>query len=91
MICPIRALPAPPVVTDLGDRGCVLAWRRRRRRGCARAFLDAETAQLLRGHHQAQLLAYLENEPAQNHDLIFCKPDGRPWHPDHVTRAASSD
>ncbi len=50
-------------------------------------FLDAETAQLLRKHHEAQVLQAVEADAAwQDHDLVFCKPDGRPWNPDYVTR-----
>ena len=22
----------------------------------------------------------------EDHDLVFCQPDGRPWNPDHVSR-----
>lgn len=33
--------------------------------------------------HQAQLPALRELPP--EHALVFCRPDGDPWHPDHVT------
>ncbi len=50
-------------------------------------FLDAETAGLLRDHHDAHVLQALEADDAwQDHGLIFCKPDGQPWNPDHVSR-----
>ncbi|HEY2639702.1 MAG TPA: tyrosine-type recombinase/integrase [Streptosporangiaceae bacterium] len=50
-------------------------------------FLDAETAQLLRKHHEGQVLQAVEADAAwQNNDLVFCKPDGHPWNPDYVTR-----
>jgi integrase len=41
-------------------------------------FLDAETADLLRAHHKAQLRARMKAGPAwQDNDLIFCQADGR--------------
>jgi integrase len=50
-------------------------------------FLDAETADLLRAHHRAQLRARIMAGPAwQDNDLIFCQADGRPWNPDHVSK-----
>ena len=50
-------------------------------------FLDAETADLLRAHHKAQLRARMKAGPAwQDNDLVFCQPDGRPWNPDHVSK-----
>ena len=50
-------------------------------------FLDAETADLLRAHHTAQLRARMKAGPAwQDNDLIFCQADGRPWNPDHVSK-----
>jgi integrase len=50
-------------------------------------FLDAETADLLRAHHKAQLRTRMKAGPAwQDNDLVFCQPDGRPWNPDHVSK-----
>ena len=50
-------------------------------------FLDAETAELLRAHHTAQLRARMRAGAAwHDHGLIFCQPDGLPWNPDHVSR-----
>ncbi len=50
-------------------------------------FLDAETADLLRAHHKAQLRARMKAGPAwQDNDLVFCQADGRPWNPDHVSK-----
>jgi integrase len=50
-------------------------------------FLDAETADLLRAHHKAQLRARMKAGPTwQGNDLVFCQPDGRPWNPDHVSK-----
>jgi integrase len=57
------------------------------RAGDRLVFLDAETARLLREHRKAQLAARLAaGEAWQDNDLIFCKPDGRPWLPDHVSK-----
>ena len=50
-------------------------------------FLDAETAGLLREHHDAQFLASVEaGDGWQDHGLIFCRDDGRPWNPDYVSK-----
>jgi integrase len=51
-------------------------------------FLDAETAELLRQWHRAQLRLRMQSAPGawQDNDLIFCQPDGSPWNPDHVSR-----
>ncbi len=49
-------------------------------------FLDAETADLLRAHHKAQLRARMKPGSAwKDNDLVFCQLDGRPWNPDHVS------
>ena len=50
-------------------------------------YLDAETVRLLREHHKAHLKARMKAGQAwQDHDLIFCQPDGTPYRPDAVTR-----
>jgi integrase len=50
-------------------------------------FLDAETAGLLREHRREQLAARLRaGETWEDHGLIFCRPDGRPWNPDYVSK-----
>jgi len=50
-------------------------------------FLDGETAGLLREHRKAQLAARMRaGADWQDHDLVFCQADGRPWNPDHVSR-----
>ncbi|HSR82682.1 MAG TPA: site-specific integrase [Streptosporangiaceae bacterium] len=50
-------------------------------------FLDAETADLVRKHRDAQVLQALEADSAwQDNGLVFCQPDGRPWNPDHVSK-----
>jgi integrase len=50
-------------------------------------FLDAETAQLLREHRKTQVKARMKaGEAWQDHDLVFCQADGRPWNPDHVSK-----
>ena len=50
-------------------------------------YLDAETVRLLREHHKAHLKARMKAGQAwQDHDLIFCQPDGAPYRPDAVTR-----
>lgn len=55
--------------------------------GESKVFLDHDTAALLREHRRAQLAARLRAcERWQDNDLVFCKPDGRPWNPDNVTR-----
>jgi integrase len=57
------------------------------RAGDRLVFLDAETADLLRAHHRAQLLARMKAGAAwQDNDLVFCQADGRPWNPDHVSK-----
>jgi integrase len=50
--------------------------------GVRRVFLDAETAALLREHRKAQLAARLRaGADWEDHDLIFCRDDGRPLRP----------
>jgi integrase len=50
-------------------------------------FLDAETAELLRQHRRAQLAARMRaGEAWQDNDLVFCRGDGTPWNPDHVSK-----
>ena len=57
------------------------------RAGDRLVFLDAETTDLLRAHHRAQLRARMKAGAAwQDNDLIFCQADGRPWDPDHVSK-----
>jgi hypothetical protein len=42
-------------------------------------FLDAETAELLRHHHRAQVKLRMQSPPGtwQDNDLIFCQPTAR--------------
>ena len=57
------------------------------RAGKRRVFLDHDTAELLREHRKAQLKVRLKaGEAWADNDLIFCQDDGRPWHPDHVSK-----
>src|SRR5262249_27866350 len=50
-------------------------------------FLVAETAALLREHRKAQLAERMRaGADWEDHDLVFCRADGRPWNPDHVSR-----
>ncbi len=58
-------------------------------------FLDDEpwadgspgTASLLREHKVSQdLERMLAGDAWQDNDLVFCKPDGRPWNPDNVSK-----
>ncbi len=57
------------------------------RAGDRLVFLDRKTAELLRAHRETQELErMLAGEAWQDHDLIFCQPDGRPWNPDHVSK-----
>ena len=50
-------------------------------------FLDGETAELLRLHRRAQLAARMRaGEAWQDNDLVFCRNDGTPWNPDHVSK-----
>lgn len=58
------------------------------RAGDRLVFLDHDTAALLREHHQAQRKAQMAAPPGawQDHGLVFCQPDGRPWMPDHISK-----
>jgi len=57
------------------------------RAGDRLVFLDTRTATMLREHRTAQLRARMKaGEAWQDHDLVFCQPDGRPWNPDHVSK-----
>ena len=57
------------------------------RAGDRLVFLDAETAELLRSHRRAQLEARMRaGEAWQDNDLVFCRDDGTPWNPDHVSK-----
>ena len=50
-------------------------------------FLDDATASLLREHRKDQLRQRMAAGPAwQDNDLVFCRPDGRPWNPDNVSK-----
>jgi integrase len=54
-------------------------------------WLDAGTVALLREHRKDQLRARMAAGGSwQDDDLIFCRPDGTPWRPDHVTRRFQS-
>jgi integrase len=55
--------------------------------GARRVWLDAETVRLLREHRKRQRRARMAaGEAWQDNDLVFCRDDGTPWKPDHVTR-----
>lgn len=55
--------------------------------GNRKIFLDGETARLLRRHREAQdLERMLAGEAWQDDDLVFCRDDGTPWRPDHVSK-----
>jgi integrase len=57
------------------------------RAGDRLVFLDAETAQMVRAHHETQELErQYAGEVWQDNDLMFCQADGRPWNPDHVSK-----
>ena len=61
--------------------------RAKTKKGERPVFLDHETAELLREHRKAQLKLRLQaGEAWQDNDLVFCRDDGRPWNPDHVTK-----
>ena len=50
-------------------------------------FLAAGTAGLLRTHRTAQVKArMLAGDAWQDNDLVFCRADGTPWNPDHVSK-----
>ena len=55
--------------------------------GERKIWLDAETIRLLREHRAAQRKGRMKAGPGwADDDLIFCKDDGTPWKPDHVSR-----
>jgi integrase len=55
--------------------------------GVRRVYLDAETAELLRGHRKSQLAARLRaGGDWQDHGLVFARFDGTPWRPSYVSR-----
>jgi integrase len=47
------------------------------RAGDRLVFLDTETAELLRAHRKAQAKARMAAPAWEDHDLVFCQPDGR--------------
>ncbi|MDQ2874602.1 MAG: site-specific integrase [Actinomycetota bacterium] len=72
-------------VLQLGGR--VVAGTPKTKAGVRKIFLDQVTAGLLREHHDAQVLQALEADTAwQDSGLVFCRQDGTPWNPDHVSR-----
>lgn len=72
-------------ILELG--GTVIESTAKTKAGERLIFLDAETAGLLREHRRAQLRDRMQaGEAWQDHDLVFCQPDGRPWNPDHVSK-----
>jgi hypothetical protein len=78
MLTELRALLDEAYVRQEGDGDT---------EGGPAGVLDAETADLLRMHHRAELRARMKAGPAwQDNDLIFCQADGRPWNPDHVSK-----
>jgi integrase len=55
--------------------------------GNRKVLLDGETVRLLRRHREAQdLERMLAGEAWEDNDLIFCRDDGTPWRPDHVSK-----
>ena len=65
----------------------VIEGRPKSRAGERKIWLDAETVALLREHRKAQLAARIKAGDAwQDNDLVFCRDDGTPWKPDHVSR-----
>jgi len=57
------------------------------RAGDRLVFLDRKTAGLLRAHRETQdLERQFAGDAWQDHDLIFCQGDGRPWNPDYVSK-----
>lgn len=45
------------------------------------------TASLLREHKAVQdMERMLAGDAWHDNDLVFCKPDGRPWMPDHISK-----
>jgi integrase len=55
--------------------------------GVRRVYIDVKTAELLRAHHETQELErQFAGEAWEDHGLVFCQPDGRPWNPDHVSK-----
>lgn len=78
-------LTAESTILQLG--GKVTAGTPKTKAGERRIYLGAATAELLREHRKAQLAARLRaGETWEDHDLVFCQPDGRPWNPDYVSR-----
>jgi len=79
-------LTVQSTVLQLGGK-VVTGGRPKTKAGERRVYLGPETAELLRAHRKALLVARLRAGQAwQDNDLIFCQPDGRPWNPDHVSR-----
>jgi len=79
-------LTVASTILQLGGK-LVIGGKPKTKAGERLIFLDAETAGLLREHRKAQLRDRMQCGPAwQDHDLVFCQPDGRPWNPDHVSR-----
>jgi integrase len=57
------------------------------KKGARVISLDADTITALRSHKAAQAAERLVWGPAYNsHDLVFCREDGSPLHPDQVSR-----
>jgi integrase len=55
--------------------------------GNRKIWLDDTTIALLREHRKRQIAARFAAGTAwQDNDLVFCKDDGTPWKPDHVSR-----
>jgi integrase len=54
--------------------------------GERQVYLDAETTRLLREHRREQAKARMAAPGWEDHDLVFCQPDGRPWRPSIISR-----
>ncbi|HEX9515281.1 MAG TPA: tyrosine-type recombinase/integrase [Streptosporangiaceae bacterium] len=73
--------------TSLKIGGEVVTGRPKSKAGERVIWLDQQTTDLLKAHHDAQVLQALEADTAwQDHDLLFCKEDGQPLKPDAVSR-----
>lgn len=71
----------------VADHQAYFAPRTKSDHGRRRIDLDAKTISILRAHRSQQVVGRLAAGAGyQDHDLVFCHPDGQPLHPEAVSK-----
>jgi integrase len=83
----LGTLTVRQTVVEQQDGGCAPSQDQKSSSSGRTIYIDQRTLDVLRAHRDRQNeLRAIVGARWQDHDLIFCRPDGR-WHsPDHVTK-----